>query len=233
MFNILLSMAKEGGSSDLPTFATPGRTSRDNLINTVYKLHRTRLRILDPYRRLKNSLKQLQDDYLKSKEANPIMRYMKLSASVREVAIIEKQYWKYLAIPAQEGSEDPNSYVVRVIQLLEDNSSASVPSTGIGALLSSTMIGKATSSQVDQALYDSIKCRKTEELQRDCEAMYSQLYKLIRKYHGLRRLIKDLHDKYDETRLYPIVPRYPILKKIIKSTLRAPEFADICHEQTE
>lgn len=25
MFNILLSMAKEGGSSDLPTFATPGR----------------------------------------------------------------------------------------------------------------------------------------------------------------------------------------------------------------
>ena len=37
------------------------------------------------FRRLKNSLKQLQEDYLKSKEANPIMRYMKLSASVREV----------------------------------------------------------------------------------------------------------------------------------------------------
>ncbi|KIH68254.1 hypothetical protein ANCDUO_01411 [Ancylostoma duodenale] len=114
MFNILLSMAKEG-TSDCPQFTTPGRkffstsvfygvtstvmiwikvttkerrfpgSSRDNLINTVYKLHRTRLRILEPYRKLKNALKQLQEDYLKSKDANPIMRYMKLQQSVRDI----------------------------------------------------------------------------------------------------------------------------------------------------
>ncbi|KAK6055122.1 hypothetical protein COOONC_07374 [Cooperia oncophora] len=86
MFNILLSMAKEG-SSDCPQFTTPGRSGRDNLINTVYKLHRTRLRILEPYRKLKNALKQLQDEYLKSKGTNPIMRYMRLQQSVRDVRL--------------------------------------------------------------------------------------------------------------------------------------------------
>ncbi|VDL63670.1 unnamed protein product [Nippostrongylus brasiliensis] len=232
MFNILLSMAKEG-SSECPQFTTPGRSSRDNLINTVYKLHRTRLRILEPYRKLKNALKQLQEDYLKSKSMNPIMRYMKLQQSVREVVIIEKQYWKLLDIPNQDGSEDSNEYVVRIIQLLEVTSPCPPSGGGIGALLSSTMMGRTVETRVDQSLYDSIKSRKTEELQKDCEMMYQQLYKLIRKYQGLRKIIKYLHDKYDASRLYPIVPRYPILKKMIKTVLRAPEFADICHEQTE
>ncbi|XGW28537.1 hypothetical protein V3C99_008369 [Haemonchus contortus] len=232
MFNILLSMAKEG-SSDCPQFTTPGRSSRDNLINTVYKLHRTRLRILEPYRKLKNALKQLQEDYLKSKGTNPIVRYMRLQQSVRDVVIMEKQYWKLLDLPNQEGAEDPNDYVVRIIHLLEETSPCPPPSGGIGALLSSTMMGRSMETRVDQSLYDSIKSRKTEELQKDCENLYVQLYKLIRKYQGLRKIIKDLHDKYDSSRLYPIVPRYPILKKMIKTVLRAPEFADICHEQTE
>ncbi|ETN79882.1 hypothetical protein NECAME_09537 [Necator americanus] len=143
--------------------------------------------------KLKNALKQLQDDYLKSKDSNPIMR---------------------------------------IIHLLEETSSVP-PSGGISALLSSTMMGRSVETRVDQSLYDSIKSRKTEELQKDCENMYAQLYKLIKKYQGLRRIIKELHDKYDASRMYPIVPRYPILKKMIKSALRAPEFADICHEQTE
>ncbi|KAK5965934.1 hypothetical protein GCK32_004791 [Trichostrongylus colubriformis] len=232
MFNILLSMAKEG-SSDCPQFTTPGRSSRDNLINTVYKLHRTRLRILEPYRKLKNALKQLQDDYLKSKGMNPIVRYMRLQQSVREVVVMEKQYWKLLDLPNQEGSEDSNEYVVRIIHLLEETSPCPPSGGGIGALLSSTMMGRTMETRVDQSLYDSIKSRKTEELQKDCENMYVQLYKLIRKYQGLRKIVKDLHDKYDASRLYPIVPRYPILKKMIKGVLRAPEFADICHEQTE
>ncbi|CAI4228343.1 unnamed protein product [Auanema sp. JU1783] len=232
MFNILLSMAKDG-SSDVPTFVTPGRSSRDNMINTVYKLHRTRGRILEPYRRLKNGLKKLQDDYLKGKDDNPILRYMKLQQSVREVVMLEKQYWKLLDIPLQDGGEESNEYVVKVIQLLEDSNSAAVPATGIGALLSSTMMGRVTETKLDQSLYDSIKARKTDELTKDCEMMYSSLYKLIKKYLGLRRIVKELSNRYDTTRIYPIVPRYAMLKKMIKSALRSSEFADICHEQTE
>ncbi|VDO28309.1 unnamed protein product [Heligmosomoides polygyrus] len=127
---------------------------------------------------------------------------------------MEKQYWKLLDLPTQDGSEDSNEYVVRIIHLLEETSPCP-PTGGIGALLSSTMMGR------------------TVETRKEAENLYVQLYKLIRKYQGLRKIVKDLHDKYDASRLYPIIPRYPILKKMIKSVLRAPEFADICHEQTE
>ncbi|VDM61121.1 unnamed protein product [Angiostrongylus costaricensis] len=206
-------------------------SSRDNLINTVYKLHRTRQRILEPYRLLKNALKQLQEDYLQSKAANPIMRYMKLQQSVRDVIIIEKQYWKLVDLPKQNGAEESNDYVVRIVELLEETTPRQL-AAGIGALLSAT-VGRSTEVRLDQNLYDSIKGRKTEELQKDCEDLYAQLYKLIRKYQGLRKIVKVLNDKYDASRLYPIIPRYPILKKMTKSALRAPEFADICHEQLE
>ncbi|CAB3409356.1 unnamed protein product [Caenorhabditis bovis] len=231
MFNIIMSMTKEG-SSDGSQFISPSKTSRDSLISTLYRMHRTRWRILDPYRRLKNALKKLQEDYLKSKEANAIMRYVKLGQSVREVAMLEKQHWKLLNVPAQGATEEPNCYVLRIVELLEDSNTQLPPTRGIGALLQSTM-GKPSESNVDTALYDSIKSRKGDDLVKDCENLYSQLYRLIKKYLGLRRLIKDLHDKYEATRMFPIVPRYGMLKNMIKATLRAPEFADICHEQTE
>ncbi|RCN28941.1 hypothetical protein ANCCAN_25312 [Ancylostoma caninum] len=41
------------------------------------------------------------------------MRYMKLQQSVRDVVIMEKQYWKLLDLPSQDGAEDSNDYVVR------------------------------------------------------------------------------------------------------------------------
>ncbi|UMM27403.1 hypothetical protein L5515_010706 [Caenorhabditis briggsae] len=231
MLNILMSMTKEG-ASDGPQFVAPAKTSRDTLITTAYRLHRTRWRILEPYRRIKNSLKKLQEDYLKSKEANALMRYVKLGQSVREVAMLEKQYWKLLNIPAQDPTEDANCYVVKIIELLEETPTQLPPTRGIGALLQST-IGKPAESNVDTALYDSLKARKSEDLVKECEALYAQLYRLTKKYLGLRRLIKELTDKYDSSRMFPIVPRYAMLKKMIKATLRAPEFAEICHEQTE
>ncbi|KHJ78283.1 hypothetical protein OESDEN_22097 [Oesophagostomum dentatum] len=86
------------------------------------------------------------------------MRYMKLQQSVREVIVMEKQYWKLLDLPNQDGAEDSNDYVVRIIQLLEETSPAP-PSGGIGALLSSTMMGRSVETRVDQSLYDSIKSR--------------------------------------------------------------------------
>ncbi|KJH48515.1 hypothetical protein DICVIV_05365 [Dictyocaulus viviparus] len=184
------------------------------------------------FRKLKNALKQLQEDYLKSKDSNPIMRYMKLQQSVRDVIMVEKQYWKQIDLPSQDATEETNEYVARIVQQLEQMEPRP-PTQGIGALLSSTVMGRNIETRVDQVLYDSIKSRKTEELQKDCENMYAQLYKLIRKYQGLRRIIKDLCEKYNASRLYPIIPRYSMLKKMIKTVLRAPEFADICHEQLE
>ncbi|VDM26837.1 unnamed protein product [Toxocara canis] len=60
-------------------------SSRDHLINTVYKQHRLRQRILEPYRRIKNALKKMQDEYAQSKEDNLFARYMRMQHMIHEV----------------------------------------------------------------------------------------------------------------------------------------------------
>ena len=39
--------------------------------------------------------------------------------------------------------------------------------------------------------------------------------------------------RYEATRHYPIVPRYSLLKDMIKTILRSPAFAEVCHENDE
>lgn len=80
---------------------------------------------------------------------------------------------------------------------------------------------------------DRFLARKTDELQKEADALTLQMHRLLKKYLGLRKLVKQLHEKYGSTRNLPILPRYSILKKMIKNALRAPEFAEICHEQVE
>ena len=75
--------------------------------------------------------------------------------------------------------------------------------------------------------------KSTEELRRECDRLYTELYKLIRKYLGLRKVVQELTESFQDTRFYPIVPRYPLLKTMIKRVLRAPAFAEICHEINE
>uniref|UniRef100_A0A0M3HLY6 Si:dkey-34m19.3 n=1 Tax=Ascaris lumbricoides TaxID=6252 RepID=A0A0M3HLY6_ASCLU len=60
-------------------------SSRDHLINTVYKQYRLRQRVLEPYRRIKNALKKLQEEYAQSKESNLFARYMRMQHMIHEV----------------------------------------------------------------------------------------------------------------------------------------------------
>jgi len=79
--------------------------------------------MLEPYRRLKNALKKMQDEYLESKEHNLFMRYSQMQQMIHEVVLLENQYWQLLDIPQQEISETPNAYVLRfkLLKLLEQN----------------------------------------------------------------------------------------------------------------
>lgn len=61
-------------------------SSREELISTVYKQYRIRARLLEPYRRLKNALKKMQDDYAESKEHNMFLRYSHMQHMVHEVS---------------------------------------------------------------------------------------------------------------------------------------------------
>lgn len=73
----------------------------------------------------------------------------------------------------------------------------------------------------------------TDGLRKECDQLYRELYKLIRKYQNLRSTLQDLADAYQDSRFFPILPRYYLLKNMIKRVLRAPAFAEICHEASE
>ncbi len=75
--------------------------------------------------------------------------------------------------------------------------------------------------------------KSTEELRRECEHLNTELYRLIHKYQGLRLIVQELSESFQDSRLYPILPRYSLLKAMIKRVLRAPAFAEVCHEPYE
>ncbi|VDK60895.1 unnamed protein product [Anisakis simplex] len=227
MFNVLFSLASDGGSQS--PCASPGSSSRDHLLNTVYKQHRLRQRVLEPYRRIKNALKKMQTEYSQSKENNMFARYMRMQSMIHEVTILEKQYWQLLDIPGPGASEPATDYVIRVMEILDDVKSAP-QRTGIAGLLSATFNVDKTR---DATLFDSIKKMSTAELRKECDRMYLDLYKLIKKYLSLRKIVKNLYSDYRASRFLPMVPRYTLLKAMIKNVLRAPAFAEVCHETTE
>uniref|UniRef100_A0A914YDW0 Uncharacterized protein n=1 Tax=Panagrolaimus superbus TaxID=310955 RepID=A0A914YDW0_9BILA len=153
---------------------------------------------------------------------------------IHEVILLEKQYWQLVDIPPQELTESSNTYVLKIINLLDEKGGQPPPikSGGIASLLGATMINVADRTK-DQNLHEQIRTKSTDELRKECDRLYIELYKLIRKYLGLRRVVQDLTESFQDTRFYPIVPRYPLLKTMIKRVLRAPAFAEICHEVNE
>ncbi|KAH7678302.1 Protein F59B8.1 a, partial [Aphelenchoides avenae] len=203
-------------------------------------------RLLEPYRRLKNALKKMQEDYMQSKEHNIFMRYSHMQQMIHEVTLLEKQYWQLIDIPMQDMSETPTAYVqryawkrrvehalvYRVMNLLDEKKADQpVKVGGIASLLGATVnIAEKTK---DQNLFETIRGKPTDELRKECDRLYIELYKLIRKYQGLRDVVHELTESFQDTRFYPIVPRYPILKTMIKRVLRAPAYAEICHEANE
>ncbi|CAD5226626.1 unnamed protein product [Bursaphelenchus xylophilus] len=229
MFNVLFSLAKDNVGPGTPV-SSPASSSRDGLVATVYKQYRTRAKLLEPYRRIKNALKKMQDDYSEAKDHNIFLRYTHMQHMVHEVVLLEKQYWQLIDVPPHEVSETPNSYVLRVMTLLDEKSNV-VKSGGIASLLGTTInIAEKTK---DQSFYENIRAMSTDDLRRECDRLYTELYKLIRKYQNLRSVVRELTEAYQDSRYYPIMPRYYLLKNMIKRVLRAPAFSEVCHEQTE
>uniref|UniRef100_A0A183E7E3 HDAC_interact domain-containing protein n=1 Tax=Gongylonema pulchrum TaxID=637853 RepID=A0A183E7E3_9BILA len=64
----------------------------------------------------------------------------------------------------------------------------------------------------------------------ECDRMHVDLYRLLRKYLKLREMLKELKSNFDSSRFFPIIPRYSLLKSMIKNVIREPTFAEIYHE---
>ena len=80
----------------------------------MFKQHKTRSQVLDAYRKVKQALKNMGDEYVTSKETkNIFVRYGHLRRMVKNVVILERQYWSLIDVPKQELKESEADYVTR------------------------------------------------------------------------------------------------------------------------
>ncbi|OZC10586.1 hypothetical protein X798_02335 [Onchocerca flexuosa] len=186
------------------THQSPIHTSpkRKNLLDIVYKQHCTKQRVNESYRKLKNAFKKLHDDYLHTKGQNIFSKYIQMQQMICEVTILEKQYWQLINVPEPEPSEGANDYVSRVMEIVNI-----------------TQLGVPRRPGLS-----------TNDLQNECDRMFIALYRLLRKYLKLREILKELKSDFHSSRFLPIVPRYSLLKSMIKSVIREPAFVEIYHE---
>ncbi|VDM95533.1 unnamed protein product [Thelazia callipaeda] len=229
MLNVLLSLAKENATQS-PVHTNP---QRKNLLNTISKLHRTQQRVYESYRKLKYGLKKLHDDYYLIKGPNIFRRYLRMQQIIREVIILDNQYWQLIDVPKPEPTEAVNDYVFRFI--VNVTQPQSPPRSSIASLLKAAFIADSTTETINCDALRTYRTNQflelsTEELQLECDRMHSKLYRLLRKYLELRQILKGLKSNFHSSRFLPIIPRYNLLKSMIKSVIREPTFAEIYHE---
>nr|CAH7722562.1 unnamed protein product [Callosobruchus chinensis] len=56
--------------------------------------------------------------------------------------------------------------------------------------------------------------------------MTNDLYRLLKKYSGLRNLIRQLKTEYTNAKIYPMVVRYSMLKDMIKDIMLHPDYME-------
>ena len=95
----------------------------------------------------------------------------------------------------------------------------------------------------------------TAQIEQENTQMINDLYRLLKKYTGLRNLIRELKvrdrahrawengtdnsskllllldkSEYGNSKIYPIFPRYTMLKDMIKDIMHDPDYMEVCHE---
>lgn len=223
MFNALLSLTKHN-TCDPPIFTS---SRGENLLNFVCKQYRTKQHIDKSYQKLKGAMVKLHDDYIQMKGRNIFSKYTELEHMIREVIMLEKQYWQLIDLPVYEPSEPANDYVSRVMELIANKKIWSSTRNGIASLLSATLI---VDNAAETIIYKQLRGLSASDLKDECDRMYVELYKLSRKYLALRKILQELNSNFHLSRFLPIIPRYNLLKSMVKSVVREPAFIEMYHE---
>lgn len=77
---------------------------------------------------------------------------------------------------------------------------------------------------------DRLETLTSLQIEQENTQLTNDLYRLLKKYAGLRNIIRNLKDSFMNSKLYPIFPRYTILKEMIKTAMRDPNYMEVCHE---
>uniref|UniRef100_A0A914M4B3 Uncharacterized protein n=1 Tax=Meloidogyne incognita TaxID=6306 RepID=A0A914M4B3_MELIC len=213
----------------------PITNNKEQLTNAVYKEYRATSRLSEPYKRLRNAIKRMEEEYSRSKQHNLIMRYMRMQKMIYELVQVEREYWLMVDIPPQAISETPQEYAIRVANLLDEqygrNETSPKPGGAIAQLLGTTMC--IAERAKGSTLLNTLRMKSMEDLRNLMGQLSTELYRLIHKYLTLRTAVKDLSRAYQHTRYYPLVPRYNLLKAMIKRIIRSSPISEDDHPKIE
>ncbi|CAM1332025.1 Uncharacterised protein g10749 [Pycnogonum litorale] len=201
--------------------------SKEESIQTNERLKCVTQKISESYNTAKTSLTTLHGAYETSKdERNIFTRYVLLKAIIKNVIRLDSQYWILVQIPKQEKQEQVTTYVLRACCALEKSSETRA---GEGV---KTQAKKNTEEAAKKERRVKLEAMSVREIEEDNTQLINDLYRLLKKYAALRTLMGGLKSEYVNSKNYPAIPRYTMLKDMIKDVLRDPTYMEVCHENS-
>ncbi|SPP87755.1 Hypothetical predicted protein [Drosophila guanche] len=236
---------------DVKDEGAPSGMTRDEVIETNERLRSLRLRLEESYETAKKALINLMNKYGDSKsQRNMFQRYPMLKLMIKEVIRLETQYWTLVDIPRQEKQETVPSYVMRACSIMEKTQKS-----GEGVKTSAKLADEAAERRERM---ERLEHMTTAQIELENTQLINDLYRLLKKYLGLRHLIRVLkvgetetvrprvggnfplyltvcfcvtkQEEYGSSKMYPIFPRYTMLKDMIKGIMHDPDYMEVCHE---
>ncbi|KAH8312844.1 hypothetical protein KR044_013227, partial [Drosophila immigrans] len=208
---------------DVKDEGAPSGMTRDEVIETNERLRSLRLRLEESYDTVKKALINLMNKYGDSKShRNIFQRYPMLKLMIKEVIRLETQYWTLVDIPRQEKQETVPSYVMRACSIMEKTQKS-----GEGVKTSAKLADEAAERRERM---ERLEHMTTAQIEHENTQLINDLYRLLKKYLGLRHLIRVLKEEYGSSKMYPIFPRYTMLKDMIKGIMHDPDYMEVCHE---
>ncbi|XP_077296636.1 uncharacterized protein LOC143918571 [Arctopsyche grandis] len=208
---------------DVKDEGTSSGQSKEEVIETNERLRAVRIRLDDSYDTAKKALVNLMARYGDSKaQRNVFQRYNLLKIMIKDVIRLETQYWTLVDIPKQEKQETVPAFVLRACAIMEKTQKS-----GEGVKTSTKLAEEAADRRERiERLTDMI----TAQIEAENTQMTNDLYRLLKKYSGLRNLIRELKSDYVSSKVYPMFPRYTMLKDMIKDIIHDPDYMEVCHE---
>ncbi|KAL1139858.1 hypothetical protein AAG570_006835, partial [Ranatra chinensis] len=208
---------------DVKDEGTASGQTKEEVIETNERLRAVRIRLEESYDTAKRSLIGLMGKYTDSKSVrNIFQRYSLLKAMIKDVIRLETQYWTLVDIPKQEKQETVPAFVLRACAIMEKTQKS-----GEGV---KTAVKIAEEEEKRRERLERLSDMVTSQIEAENTQMTNDLYRLLKKYSGLRNLIRDLKFEYINSKVYPIFPRYTILKDLIKDIMHHPDYMEVCHE---
>uniref|UniRef100_A0A182NCD5 Uncharacterized protein n=1 Tax=Anopheles dirus TaxID=7168 RepID=A0A182NCD5_9DIPT len=208
---------------DVKDEGSPSGMSREELLETNERLRAVRIRLEESYDTAKKALVNLMNKYGDSKsQRNIFNRYPMLKLMIKDVIRLETQYWTLVEIPKQEKLETVPAFVLRACSIMEKSQKS-----GEGVKTSAKLAEEAADRRERM---ERLETMTTAQIEQENTQMINDLYRLLKKYTGLRNLIRELKSEYGNSKIYPIFPRYTMLKDMIKDIMHDPDYMEVCHE---